>query len=136
MKTPMLIIIFRTNIVNILGNLGCVAARNITDPTCSQIVSKLSSWILDVVVQDGSLRVALEGLDKFIDIYGGDDTDKIFGELNILTKLHHISPLIKSRITKDKKKLGEDMAVANTVKMNLQRFIKYKEKRVRISASR
>ena len=122
--------------MNVLGNLGCVAARNITDSTCTLIVSKLSSWILEVVVQDASLRVALEGLDKFIDIYGGDETDKIFGELNILTKLHRILPLIKSRITKDKKKLGDDIAVANTVKLNFQRFIKYKEKRMRIPASR
>ena len=122
--------------MNVLGNLGCVAARNITNPTCSLIVSKLSTWILEVVVQDASLRVALEGLDKFIDIYGGDETDKIFRELNILTKLHHILPQIKSRITKDKKKLGEDIAVANTVKLNLQRFIKYKEKRMRVSAPR
>ena len=122
--------------MNVLGNLGCVAPRNITDSTSSLIVSKLSSWILEVVVQDASLRVALEGLDKFIDIYGGDETDKIFGELNILTKLHRILPLIKSRITKDKKKLGEDIAVANTVKLNFQRFIKYKEKRMRIPASR
>ena len=122
--------------VNVLGNLGCVAARNIADSTCSLIVSKLSSWLLDVVVQDASLRVALEGLDKFIDMYGGDETDKIFAELNILTKLHHILPQIKSRITKDKKKLGEDIAVANTVKLNLQRFIKYKEKRMRVPAPR
>ena len=34
------------------------------------------------------------------------------------------------------KKLGEDIAVANTVKLNFQRFIKYKEKRMRIPASR
>ena len=52
--------------MNVLGNLGCVAARNITNPTCSLIVSKLSTWILEVVVQDASLRVTLEGLDKFI----------------------------------------------------------------------
>ena len=128
--------IFRTNIVDVLGSLGCLAARTPADDTCSMIVRKLSSWILDVVVTDLSLRVALEGLDKFIDIFGGDETDSIFGELNLITKLHHIFPVIKSRIQKDKKKLGEDIAVANTVRMNLQRFIKYKEKRMRVMASR
>ena len=60
-----------------LGNLGCLAARNPTDPTCSLIVSKLSAWILDVVVNDASLRVALEGLDKFIDIFSGDEIQRL-----------------------------------------------------------
>jgi len=118
----------RTNIVNVLGNLGCLAARSLADSTCSLIVSKLTSWMLEVVVNDASLRVTLEGLDKFIDIFSGDETDKMFEELNILTKLHHIFPTIKSRIKKDKKKLGEDIAVANTVRLNLQKFIKYKER--------
>ena len=122
--------------MDVLGSLGCLAARTPSDSTCSLIVGKLSAWILDVVVNDASLRVALEGLDKFIDIYGGDETDNIFGELNLLSKLHHVFPVIKSRIHKDKRKLGEDIAVANTVRMNLQRFIKYKERRMRSAATR
>ena len=122
----------RTNIVNILGNFGCVATRNITDQQCIIIVTKLSSWILDVVLQDACLRVALEGLDKLMDVFSEDDTDQVFANLNLLRKLQQISSLLKSRIKKERKSLAdEDLAVASTVKLNLQRFIGYKEKRMK-----
>lgn len=122
----------RTNIVNILGNFGCVATRNITDQSCVLIVTKLSSWIIDVVFQDAGLRVALEGLDKLMDVFSGDDTDIVFANLNLLNKLKQISSVLKSRIKKERKCLAdEDSAVASTVKLNLQRFIGYKEKRLK-----
>ena len=122
----------RTNVVNILGSLGSAAARTVTDPTCKLVVSKLASWITDVVLNDACLRVTLEGIDKFLDLFSADETDELFAELNLLNKLKQINPAMKSRIKKEKRFLEEeDIAVANTVKLNLQRFISYKEKRMR-----
>ena len=122
----------RTNIVNILGNFGCVATRNISDQSCAVVITKLATWILEIVVNDTCLRVALEGLDKFIDVFGADETDKIFAEQKLTPKLKHILSTIKARISKEKKMMSaEDVAVANTVKLNLQRFVNYKEKRVK-----
>ena len=96
------------------------------------VASKLASWITDVVLNDACLRVTLEGIDKFLDLFSADETDELFAELNLLNKLKQINPAMKSRIKKEKRFLEEeDIAVANTVKLNLQRFISYKEKMMR-----
>ena len=122
----------RTNIVNILGSFGVVAARNITDPACRLVITKLSSWILENVVSDPCLRVSMEGLDRILDIFSEDDSDSLFAELNLLTKLKHVQPNLKNRIKKERKSLqDEDLAVASTIKLNLQRFVVYKEKRLK-----
>ena len=122
----------RTNIVNILGSFGMVAARNITDPACKLVITKLSSWILETVVSDSCLRVSMEGFDRIFDVFSEDDSDSLFAELNLLTKLKHLQPVLKSRIKKERKSLqDEDLAVASTIKLNLQRFVVYKEKRLK-----
>jgi len=122
----------RTNIVNILGSFGMVAARNITDPACKLVITKLSSWILETVVSDPCLRVSMEGFDRIFDVFSEDDSDSLFAELNLLTKLKHLQPVLKSRIKKERKSLqDEDLAVASTIKLNLQRFVVYKEKRLK-----
>jgi len=123
----------RTNIVNILGKFACVAVRNIREQACQDVISKMSSWILDVVIMDGCLRVAVEGLDQFMDVFGADETDTLYANLKLSAKLKHLVPSLKSRISKEKKKLpAEDIAVANTVKLNLQRFISYKDNRLKV----
>ena len=122
----------RTNIVNILGSFGMVAASKITDPSCKLVITTLSSWIVDTVVTDSCLRVSLEGLDRLFDVFSEDDSDTLFLELNMLAKLKHLQPILKNRIKKERKSLqDEDIAVANTVKLNLQRFVTYKEKRLK-----
>merc|ERR1712098_379336 len=122
----------RTNIVNILGKFACVAVRNIEEQACQDVISKMSSWILDVVLLDGCLRV-VEGLDQFMDVFGADETDTLYANLKLSTKLKHLVPSLKSRISKEKKKLPkEDIAVAHTVKLNLQRFISYKDNRFKV----
>jgi len=123
----------RTNIVNILGKFACVAVRNIREQACQDVISKMSSWILDVVIMDGCLRVAVEGIDQFMDVFGADETDTLYANLKLSAKLKHLVPSLKSRISKEKKKLpAEDIAVANTVKLNLQRFISYKDNRLKV----
>jgi len=119
----------RTNIVNILGGFGMVAARNITDPACKLVITKLTSWILETVVSDACLRVSVEGFDRIFDVFSEDDSDGLFAELNLLTKLKHLQPILQKRIKKESKSLQhEDRAVTSTIKLNLQRFVAYKEK--------
>ena len=126
----------RTNIVNILGGFGMVAARNITDPACKLVITKLSSWILETVISDPCLRVSVEGFDRIFDVFSEDDSDSLFEELNLLTKLKHLQPVLQKRIKKESKSLQhEDRAVTSTIKLNLQRFIAYKEKAL-VSLSR
>ena len=67
-----------------------------------------------------------------MDMFSEDDSDKVFVEAGLLSKLKHVHGALKNRLSKEKKQLQEeDKAVASTVKLNLQRFIVYKEKRLR-----
>ena len=47
----------RTNLVTTLGNLACVAARTVSVEASALVLTKLSSWLLDVVTSDQCLRV-------------------------------------------------------------------------------
>eukprot|EP00092_Neocalanus_flemingeri_P019706 GFUD01021342.1.p1 GENE.GFUD01021342.1~~GFUD01021342.1.p1 ORF type:complete len:636 (-),score=251.17 GFUD01021342.1:183-2090(-) len=119
----------RTNIVNILGDLASLAAKHLDDPASCQVLSTLSLWLVDTAAKDVDLRVAAEALDKLFDIFGEDDTDRIFAELKLLQKLNIILPELKSRIGQSKQSLKEDLPIVNMAKANLQRFVKYKGKR-------
>ena len=53
-----------------------------------------------------------------MDVFGADETDTLYANLTLSAKLKHLVPSLKSRISKEKKKLpAEDIAVANTVKI-------------------
>jgi len=119
----------RTNLVNILGDLAGLAAKNLGDPSSRQVLSILGLWLVDNAAKDEDLRVVAEALDKLFDVFGEDDSDEIFADLKLLQKLSNILPQMKSRIGQNKKSLGEDLSIVNMAKANLQRFIKYKGKR-------
>jgi len=125
----------RTNIVNIMGDLASLAARNLLDENSCKILSLLGAWLVDTAAKDEDLRVVAEALDKLFDIFGEDDSDEIFADLKLLQKLRNILPQMKSRIGQNKKSLGEDLPIVNMAKANLQRFVKYKEKRPIIAKS-
>jgi len=119
----------RTNIVNIVGDLAGLAAKTLTNSRSVEILSILGSWLVDNAAKDENLRVVAEALDKLFDIFAEDDSDEIFASLKLLQKLRSILSPLKSRIGQNKRTLGEDLPIVNMAKTNLQRFIKYKEKR-------
>jgi len=119
----------RTNIVNILGDLAGLAAKNLSNTSSVQILSTIGSWLVESAANDENLRVVAEALDKLFDIFAEDDSDEIFANLKLLQKLRSILSPLKSRIGQNKRSLGEDLPIINMAKTNLQRFIKYKEKR-------
>jgi len=119
----------RTNIVNILGDLSGLAANTLTNSSSVQTLSVLGAWMVDTAAKDENLRVVAEALDKLFDIFAEDDSDEIFASLKLLQKLRSILSPLKSRIGQSKRTLGEDLPLVNMARTNLQRFIKYKEKR-------
>merc|ERR1719233_141229 len=119
----------RTNIVNIVGDLAGLAAKTLTHSRNVEILSVLGAWLVDNAAKDENLRVVAEALDKLFDIFAEDDSDEIFASLKLLQKLRSILSPLKSRIGQNKRTLGEDLPIVNMAKTNLQRFIKYKEKR-------
>ena len=123
----------RANLVNILGNFGCIATKNMLDPDCVIIVTTLATWILDVVMQDVSLRVALEGIDKLMDVFMWDYTDDLLTDLGMMNTLKELSSkLLKNRIKKEKKSLDkDDFVLASTVPQSLKNFIEEKEKKIK-----
>ena len=84
---------------------------------------------METGARDADLKVVAESLDKVFDIFGEDDSDPVFAELRLLPKLAQILPGMKVKMNAQKKGLGESFAVVAMAKTNLQRFIKYKEKR-------
>ena len=83
--------------------------------------------------KDPDVRVVAESLDKLFDAFSEDHTDAIFFPLNLITKLRGILNALKIKMAAQKKELSQDdLGVINMAKLNLQRFIKYKEKRPKI----
>merc|ERR1719431_698977 len=119
----------RTNIVNIVGDLAGLAAKTLSNSRSVETLSILGAWLVDNAAKDENLRVVAEALDKLFDIFAEDDSDEIFASLKLLQKLRSILSPLKSRIGQNKRSLGEDLPIVNMAKANLQRFIKYKEKR-------
>jgi len=119
----------RTNVVNIVGDLAGLATKTLSNSNSVEILSILGVWLVDNAAKDENLRVVAEALDKLFDIFAEDDSDEIFAALKLLQKLRSILSPLKSRIGQNKRSLGEDLPIVNMAKTNLQRFIKYKEKR-------
>jgi len=93
-------------------------------------VSVVGLWLVESGARDPDLRVLSEALDKVFDIFGEDDTDNVFSTIKLLPKLKQILPSMKVKMSQQKKSLGESYSMVVMARTNLQRFIKYKEKRL------
>ena len=83
-----------------------------------------------ILIQDSDLRVVTESLDKLFDVFTEDYTDNIFFSLNLIPKLKSIENSFKIKLKMQKGELSPDsVGIINMAKLNLKRFIKYKEKR-------
>jgi len=120
----------RTNAVHIVGDIALLAAKNIKDKSSEEVVSVVGLWLVESGARDPDLRVLSESLDKVFDIFGDDDTDSVFATIKLLPKLKQILPSMKVKMSQQKKGLGESYSMVVMARTNLQRFIKYKEKRL------
>merc|ERR1719220_1939 len=119
----------RANIVQVVGEIAGVAALAVADTTSQEVLAGLANWLLETGAKDQALVVAGEALDKFIDVFSEDDQDALFARLNLLQKTKHALNAFKTRLDQEKGQLGSALPLLKQVRTNLQRFVKYKQKR-------
>ncbi|XP_003708346.1 HEAT repeat-containing protein 3 [Megachile rotundata] len=120
----------RVNLLRILGNLATVLTRNNVTES-SELIKHISIFLLDTCLNESKVWVMAECMDAIMDIYAEDDSDKIASETKLIERLYGLVPLFKDKMRQQRKTLGDNIAVVSTVKNNIMRFIKYKEKRMR-----
>jgi len=122
----------RMNMVHIVGDIATMLAKSIQDPGSVVVFRVLVGWLVDGGCKDTDIRVVAESLDKLFDAFSEDDTDAVFFALDLLPKFRGILNSMKIKISTQKRDLGsEALGPVNMAKLNLNRFIKYKEKRAR-----
>merc|ERR1719331_872345 len=119
----------RANIVQVVGEVAGVAALAVGDTTSQEVLAGLSNWLLETGAKDESLVVSGEALDKFIDVFSEDTQDALFARLGLLLKTRHALNAFKVRLDQQKGQLGSALPLLKQVRSNLQRFVKYKQKR-------
>jgi len=120
----------RVNLVHLLGTIGQSCTKN------EQIQIFVATFLTEAATRDVELRVVSEALDKIIDMFTEDETDKLCTQVGLIGKLKKLQPGFRTKLSlyKQQRKseggnYAETIAMANMVKNNLNRFIKYKEKR-------
>ena len=119
----------RVNIVQVVGEVAGVAALAVGDTTSQEVLAGLANWLLETGAKDESLVVAGEALDKFIDVFSEDNQDALFARLGLLQKTRHASNVFKTRLEQEKREVGAALPLLKQVRSNLQRFVKYKQRR-------
>jgi len=125
----------RTNIVHIVGETASMAARLPGDTLCEQVLGSLAVWLVETAAKDQDLVVCGEALDKFIDVFTEDSSDLLFARLGLLGKLKHTLGTFKTRLEQHRATLDQAYPILHQARSNLQRFIKYKQKRPIIAAA-
>ena len=122
--------VVRMNIVQIVGCIGTLLTTCATSD--SQTAKVIVEFELMAASKDTDLRVVAEAIDKIIDMFAEDDTDRLCAEVNLIVRLKQMLPGLKAKIgmLKKKKVDPELKGVVNVAKTNLLGFIKYKEKRL------
>ncbi|KOX74373.1 HEAT repeat-containing protein 3 [Melipona quadrifasciata] len=120
----------RVNLIRTLGTLALILMNNDT-PEVYELIKYVSTFLLDICITESSVWVIAESLDAIMDIYAEDNSDQLASEIKLVEKLHTLVPLFKNKMKQQRKNLGDNVAVVSTVNINIIRFIKYKEKRIR-----
>jgi len=123
----------RMNMVNVIGDISILLSKTLSagdGSGSSEVFKILINWLVDGGCKDSDLRVVTESLDKLFDAFSEDYTDHIFFNLNLLPKFKAIENSFKIKLKTQRGEMSSDSAgIINMAKVNLKRFIKYKEKR-------
>jgi len=120
----------RMNMVNVIGDICVMLSKSLKETATIDVFSLLVGWIVEGGCKDPDLRVVAESLDKLFDAFSEDDTDIVFFRLNLLARLRGLAPSIRIKLSQQKRHLSEEsLGLVGMARLNLQRFIKYKEKR-------
>lgn len=112
-------VLARSNLVGMVGTIGTShTASNLT------IGTLLFAWL-----RDPSIAVVSECLNGLFEIYGDEKHDAIFHQLGYIQLLTSVAAEMKEKIRAERKSLGPDVvAYVKETRLNLVRFIKYKQK--------
>ncbi|XP_033105154.1 HEAT repeat-containing protein 3-like [Anneissia japonica] len=114
--------------VNILGMLGSIGSLLAFEENAEQTVAAVGIQLIDIATKDPSIWVIAEALDAIFDTFGdGKTADVVAERINLVVKLRNMVPQLKSKMRQNKGNLGDRLPIVQNAKMNLIRFIKYKE---------
>ncbi|KAK3913982.1 HEAT repeat-containing protein 3 [Frankliniella fusca] len=115
----------RANLIRIVGCIGQMLA-----PTSSPHLLVIGKFLLNVASRDPEVWLSAEALDCIFDVFGEDETDKAALDIDLVSKLRSLAAPLKSKVRMQRKSLGDHYPVVMTATSNLNRFIKYKSKRL------
>lgn len=121
----------RVNLIRILGNLALIIAKS-DNLNKYELMKHISIFLLVTSATDSMAWVMAECIDALMDIFSDDDTDKLAAEIQLTVKLSELVPILKTKVRQQKKTLQDNAALISTVNANIVRFIRYKEKRLKL----
>lgn len=121
----------RVNLTRILGNLALIIAND-DNSNKYELMKHISVFLLVTSATESVAWVMAECLDALMDIFSDDETDKLAADIKLTVKLSELIPTFKTMVRQQKKSLGDNMAIISTVNANIARFIRYKEKRLKL----
>ncbi|XP_014616972.1 PREDICTED: HEAT repeat-containing protein 3 isoform X1 [Polistes canadensis] len=119
------------NIIRMLGHLALIIAQ--TDNQHKyDLLKNISTFFILTCKEQSSAWINAECLDALMDIFSDDETDQLAKELCITTTLSELLLAFKQKVREQKHLLRDKSDIISTVKDNIPRLIKYKEKRLKL----
>lgn len=114
------------NILRTMSAIGCILA---TQSHPHPLLNKIGLCLIEVACNNGNLVVISEALDSIFDMFKEDHTDVVVREIGLVEKLKSVQSSFKTKISSERKMLGENFGVVMMAKDNLKAYIKYKTRR-------
>ncbi|RDD37581.1 HEAT repeat-containing protein 3 [Trichoplax sp. H2] len=116
----------KAGLVGLLGIAGQMAKTWENDSGLQ--VLRLTGTVLCVLSQkEDNLWLAAEAVDSLIDIFAdGNVADTVAKQLRVVEHLQQLLPRMKSKMKSERANLGKKFHFVDNVRLNLVRFIKYK----------
>uniref|UniRef100_A0AAG5DWB3 SYO1-like TPR repeats domain-containing protein n=1 Tax=Anopheles atroparvus TaxID=41427 RepID=A0AAG5DWB3_ANOAO len=109
----------RANWLRMLGMLGCL----LPEP----LVKLIIDFVLNTCTSEADVWVLAEALDSMMDIFADNDWYAIVHELGMVAKCKQLDRVMREKMKRDKRQLGDRYPAVSTVRTNLGRFCKYLE---------
>uniref|UniRef100_A0A182MGU5 SYO1-like TPR repeats domain-containing protein n=1 Tax=Anopheles culicifacies TaxID=139723 RepID=A0A182MGU5_9DIPT len=109
----------RANWLRMLGILGCLLPES--------HVKVIIDFVLNTCANEADVWVLSEALDSMMDIFADNDWHSIMHELGMITKCKQLDRIMREKLKRDKRQLGDRFPAVSTVRTNLGRFCKYLE---------
>ncbi|XP_005110564.1 HEAT repeat-containing protein 3 [Aplysia californica] len=111
------------NVLRIISTIGCILSAQ-TPPHV--LLTRIGFILCEVACNNEDVVVMAEALDSLFDVFKEDHTDAVVREIGLVDKLRSLQSSFKSKVSGQRKKLGENYGVVMMAKANLAGFIKYK----------